>query len=77
MSVRNTAEVAAELRISRRKVTQVADRLGVGMVIGGSAGRRYDEDDVQAIKDALRPAPQPVQVRPRRRRRRLAGAHSP
>jgi len=66
MSTRTTAEVAAELRISERKVTDLAARYGIGANIGGSAGFRFRDSDVDAIWEALRPK---TETTPRRRRR--------
>lgn len=61
-------EVAEELRISPRKVREVAKDIGVGANVGGTAGYRYSEADKLAIWESMRP----VQVVERRRKRRSA-----
>lgn len=66
MSTRTTTEVAAELRISERKVTDLATRYGIGANVGGSAGFRFRDSDVDALWEAMRPK---VDITPRRRRR--------
>lgn len=66
MSTKTAPEVAEELRISTRKVTDLATELGIGANVGGSAGFRFRESDVLALWDAMRPK---VEVAPRRRRR--------
>lgn len=63
---KTTAEVADRLRISKRKVTDLATRHGIGANVGGSAGFRFREVDIDALWDAMRPQ---VEVAPRRRRR--------
>lgn len=63
---RNTADVAELLGCGPRKVRKLAAELGVGYGIGGKAGYRYSDDDVQKMLSALRPAPA---VERRRRRR--------
>lgn len=60
------AEVADELRISPRKVREVAKEIGVGANVGGTAGYRYSEADKLAIWESMRPV---QEVAPRRRRR--------
>lgn len=60
------AEVADELRISPRKVREVAKEIGVGANIGGTAGYRYSDADKLAIWESMRPAPT---VERRRKRR--------
>jgi hypothetical protein len=66
MSTKTTAEVAAELRISDRKVTDLATKYGIGANVGGRAGFRFRESDIEALWEAMRPQ---VEVTPRRRRR--------
>lgn len=68
MSVMTTAEVAAELRCSPRKVTETASRHSIGANLGGKAGYRFTEADVRALWDALRP----VAVVAKRKRRSRA-----
>lgn len=64
-----TAEVAEHLRCGTRKIRNVARELGVGLDLGGKAGCRYTQADVDAIWDFMRPV---QQVAPRRRRRNAA-----
>lgn len=59
-------ELAAKFRTTRRHITDLATRLGVGFNLGGSAGFRFTELDVAALREALKPAPTAA----RRRRRR-------
>lgn len=66
MTVKTTAEVAAELRLSERKVTDLATRHGIGANAGGRAGFRFNEADVLALWEAMRPK---VEAAARRRRR--------
>lgn len=66
MSTKTAAEVADELRISKRKVTDLATSLGIGANVGGRAGYRFTEYDVLALWEAMRPK---VAETPRRRRR--------
>lgn len=61
-----TAEVAEQLRISPRKVRKVADSIGAGANVGGTAGYRYTQTDIDALWDAMRPV-QPVVAKRRRR----------
>lgn len=49
-----TAEVADLLRLERKAVIRLAKSAGVGMKVGGPAGYRFDESDIDAIKDHLR-----------------------
>lgn len=62
-----TAEVADRLRCSARKVTETASRLGVGANLGGRAGFRFTEAEVEELRASMRPNA-PVG----RRRRRVA-----
>lgn len=66
MTTFTTAEVAEQLRIGTRKVRKVAASIGAGINVGGTAGYRYTQTDVDAMWDAMRPA-QPIT--PRRKRR--------
>lgn len=66
MTVKTTSEVAAELRLSERKITDLAAKHGIGANAGGRAGYRFSEADVLALWAAMRPK---VEVAPRRRRR--------
>lgn len=67
MTTLTTEEVADRLRCSARKVRVEAAKLGIGANLGGRAGFRYTEADVEALWESMRP-PQPVE----RRRRRSA-----
>jgi len=66
MTTFTTAEVAEQLRIGVRKVRKVAASIGAGINVGGTAGYRYTQSDVDALWDAMRPA-QPVERRRKRR----------
>lgn len=63
-----TADVAAWLQCSPRKVTDTAKAHGIGMDLGGRAGFRFTEADKLLLSDALKPAV----VKPIRRRKRRA-----
>jgi hypothetical protein len=67
MTYRNAKQLAAIFGCSPRKIRETATALGIGLALGGRAGYRYSEADLEAIKAALTPAP-PVE----RRRRRSA-----
>jgi len=66
--MKTLAEVAAEFRCSGEKISDVAKAIGVGMNLRGSAGWRFAEEDVAAIREAMRPKPASTPVRRRRRR---------
>ena len=66
MSTKTAEEVAAELRCSTRKVTDVATQHGIGANLGGRAGYRFRDSDVEQLWEVLRPK---VETAPRRRRR--------
>ena len=68
-TVYTAAEVAAMFRTTRRHITDTATKHGVGFNLGGSAGFRFTELDVAALREALKPTPMPA----RRRRRRASG----
>lgn len=68
MTTFTTAEVAEQLRISPRKVRKQSATLGLGINVGGTAGYRYNQADVDALWDSMRP----VQTVERRRKRRSA-----
>lgn len=68
MTTYTTAEVAERLRCSPRKVREVALTLGVGADLGGRAGYRFTEADIDALWESMRPA-KPI---PQQRRRRRA-----
>lgn len=51
-----TADVAKRLGCSPRKVQVLARQIGVGLLIGGRTGYRFEDSDVDALKTALRPA---------------------
>lgn len=61
-----TAEVAAQMRLTKRAVTDLATRLGLGANFGGSVGFRFREADIDALWEANRPK---AETQPRRRRR--------
>lgn len=61
-----TAEVADRLRISPRKVREVALSNGIGFNAGGRAGYRFSAADVDLLVEAMRPEP-PVKKRRRNR----------
>lgn len=63
--VMKTGEVAARLRLSPRKVREVATKNRIGFNAGGRAGFRFTEADVDALKEAMKPVEQVA----RRRRR--------
>ena len=66
MQTLTTDDVAARLRCSRRKVWDLAAQLGLGANLGGRAGWRFLESDVEAMWEAMRP------VAPVKRQRRRA-----
>lgn len=49
-----TKEVAALFRCHPKKVSALATQLKVGMNLGGSAGYRFTDADVEAMRDAMR-----------------------
>lgn len=63
MRDKTAAEVAAIFGCSKRKVTNEATRLGIGYDLGGRAGFRFTEADVEKLRTAMAPAPA---VAPRR-----------
>lgn len=68
MTIHTTREVAEQFRCSTWKVLKVAKAAGIGMDVGGRAGWRFTDSDVQALREAMRPQPQT----PVRRRRRAS-----
>ena len=69
MNAEHTAdEVAARFRCSARKVRETARRHGIGINLSGRAGWRFTDAEVEALRRALAPTPEPVV----RRRRRIA-----
>lgn len=52
---KTSAEVAAEFRCSARKVTDEATRRGIGMNLGGRAGYRFTDADVERLRKAMAP----------------------
>lgn len=68
MTTFTTADVAEQMRCSRRKITDTATAHRIGANLGGSAGFRFTETDIALLWEALRPA----SLTPRRRRRRSA-----
>lgn len=65
-NVFTAAEVAEKMRVSKRMVTELATKLGIGANVGGSSGFRFREADIDAMWESLRPK---AEVAPRRRRR--------
>lgn len=61
------AEVAQRLQCAQATVRRRTFQLGLGVRLGGRAGNRYSEADVQALLQSMRAEP-PVE----RRRRRSA-----
>lgn len=62
MSDKTASEVAGILRCSDRKVWTEARKHGVGYNLGGRAGWRFTEADVDALRKAMAP-PAPVKKR--------------
>jgi hypothetical protein len=63
----STADVAAKIGCAPVTVLRRAKPLGVGIVIGGTAGMRFSDADIEQLVAAMRPtAPTAA---PRRRRR--------
>lgn len=50
-----TSEVAKRLRCTPRKVTKLATELRIGANLGGSAGFRFTEAEVEQMRESLRP----------------------
>lgn len=48
-----TADLALRLRCSKWKVLEESKRHGIGINLGGRAGYRFTEDDVEALRRAL------------------------
>lgn len=68
MSTMHTAaDVAERLKCSKRKVREQGLAIGVGVALGGRAGYRYSDQDVDRLLESMRPAA-PVEARRRRRR---------
>lgn len=59
-------ELAAKFRTTRRHITDLATKHGIGFNLGGSAGFRFTPSDVAALREAMKP--KPAQARRRRRR---------
>ena len=68
-ATRRTLEVADELGCSTQKVRLLAVKYRVGANLGGRAGWRFRESDVEALWAAMRPKT----TQPIRRRRRRTG----
>lgn len=62
MSDKTAAEVAAIFRCSPRKVWSVARAKGIGFNLGGRAGWRFTDADIDKLRAAMAP-PAPVQRR--------------
>ena len=57
MSDKTATEVAAVLGCNRRKVWDVARAKGIGYNLGGRAGWRFTEADVDRLRKAMTPPP--------------------
>jgi hypothetical protein len=57
-----TREVAALLRCTPRKVTKTATEKGIGSNLGGSAGFRFTEADVEQLRESMRPVVEVVEA---------------
>jgi hypothetical protein len=63
MSDKSAAEVAALFGCRKRKVTNEATRNGIGYNLGGTAGYRFTEADVDALRQAMTPLVKPEERR--------------
>lgn len=54
---RTAAEVALEFRCKPRKVREEARRIGAGFNLGGRAGWRFTDADVEKLRAAMTPPP--------------------
>jgi hypothetical protein len=59
-------EVAAIFRCSPSKITATATTFGIGANLGGRAGFRFRDSDIEALWAALRPNPTLPLLRRRR-----------
>jgi excisionase family DNA binding protein len=66
VTVLTTADAARELDVSRRKVYQLARDTKVGYLVAGRSGWRFTLEEVERMRDHMRP----VEIPGRRRRRR-------
>jgi hypothetical protein len=57
LEVQTAAEIAIELRCSKKTVTKLARQHGIGINLGGSAGYRFTDADKRALADAARQKP--------------------
>ena len=57
MSDHTAAQVAAIFGCNRRKVWDVARAKGIGYQLGGRAGWRFTEADVDRLRKAMAPPP--------------------
>ncbi len=48
-------EVAVRLRCTARKVTKTATEFGIGANLGGRAGYRFTEAEIDQIRESMRP----------------------
>lgn len=62
MSDKTAAQVAAVFGCNRRKVWDVARAKGIGYQLGGRAGWRFTDADIDKLRAAMAPPP-PVQRR--------------
>lgn len=52
-TLRTAREAAALLQCSARKVTKTATENGIGVNLGGRAGFRFTEDEIDALRLAM------------------------
>lgn len=50
-----TREVAALLRCTPKKISKTATENGIGANLGGRAGYRFTQADVEALRESMRP----------------------
>ena len=62
MSDKTAAEVAATFRCSPRKIWELARAKSIGYNLGGRAGWRFTDADVDKLRRAMTPPP-PVESR--------------
>lgn len=67
MTPLTTEQAATSLAVSPKKVRDLAREVGVGYLVGGRSGWFFSAEEVERMRDAMRPAPVPA----RRRKRRI------
>lgn len=70
--VYTTAEVAEQLRCSRKRVREAATKYGLGMNLGGRAGFRFTTQDLDELLEHLRIPAAPKKKRGSRKRNAAA-----